>query len=201
MGAFSAAAILPEVAPVSEDAELVRRVARGDAQALRDLYELYGRMVYGMALRVLGDSQLAEDCTQEVFVTLWRRADRYDPDRARVSTWLVSIARNTAVDAVRWHASRRADALPETWPEDESPDSAELAAASEHARSVAEALGELPGPQREVVSLAYFDGLSHTEIAERLGLPLGTVKGRIRMALDRLRTLAPKYALEREPDA
>jgi RNA polymerase sigma-70 factor (ECF subfamily) len=199
MGAIASAAILPPVS-VSEDAELVRRVAGGDTQALRDLYDRYGRLVHGMALRVLGDRQLAEDCTQDVFVALWRRADRYDPERARVGTWLLSIARNTAVDSVRWHASRRAEALPESWPEEESPDSAELAAAGEHAQRVAEALAELPTAQREVVSLAFFDGLSHAEIAERLGLPLGTVKGRIRMALDRLRALAPKYALEQEHD-
>jgi RNA polymerase sigma-70 factor (ECF subfamily) len=200
MSALSAAAILPVVVPVSEDAELVGRVARGDTQALRDLYERYGRLVYGMALRVLGDRQLAEDCTQDVFVALWRRADRYDPERARVGTWLLSIARNTAVDSVRWHASRRAEALPDSWPEEESPDSAELAAAGEHSQRVAEALAELPEPQREVVFLAYFEGLSHSEIADRLALPLGTVKGRIRMALDRLRALAPKYALEQERD-
>ena len=181
-----------------DDAELVGRIARDDTDALRALYDRYGAILFGLAYRTLADRQLAEDCVQEVFVTVWRNAGRYDPARALVTTWLFAVTRNKAVDAVRWQARRSADPLPEHWSADESPDAAELVAAAEHGESVAAALAELPRPQLEALSLAYFEGLSHAEIAERLSVPVGTVKGRIRLALERLRTLAPKYALETE---
>jgi RNA polymerase sigma-70 factor (ECF subfamily) len=189
------------VAHVEEDGELVRRVAEGDAEALRELYRLYGTLVFGVAYRVLGDRQLAEDCTQNVFVALWRGARSYDPGRARVTTWLFTVTRNNAIDIVRRREARRADPLPEdeaAWAAGTEPDAAELTAAADTAERVAAALAELPPAQLEAVSLAYFDGLSHAEIAERLGVPLGTVKGRIRLGLDRLRELAPSYALESE---
>ncbi len=191
-------AIVPGVPVYDEDVELLRRIAERDTEALRALYERYGAIVHGMAYRTLRDRQLAEDCTQEVFVSVWRSARRYDERRARVTTWLFAIARNAAIDGVRWRESRRADPLPESWSADESPDSADVAAATEHSESIAAALGELPPPQLEALVLAYFGGLSHSEIAERLDLPLGTVKGRIRLALEQLRHLAPKYALDAE---
>ncbi len=185
----------------NEDVELVRRVAERDGDALRALYGLYGRIVFGVAYRILGDRQYAEDCTQEVFVSLWRGAPTYDPKRARVTTWLFTITRSTAIDLVRKHEVRRADPLPEgdAWSSGAAPDAAELVVvAADDAERVAAALAELPRPQLEALSLAYFDGLSQSEIAERLCVPLGTVKGRIRLALDRLRVLAPAYALETE---
>ena len=181
-----------------ENAELIRLVAAGDTDSLRLLYDRYGTILFGMAYRLLGDRQLAEDCVQDVFVTVWRSAGRYDPARARVTTWLFTIARNKIVDMLRWRSRRPVEPLPEQWSSDESPDAAELAAAAENGESVAAAVAELPELQREVVALAYFDGLTHAEIAARLGVPIGTVKGRIRLALERLRTLAPKYALETE---
>ena len=189
------------MAQVGDDAELVRRVAGGDAEALRALYDLHGKLVFGMAYRVLGDRQLAEDCTQDVFVSLWRGARTFDPERARVTTWLFTVTRNTAIDIVRRREARRADPLPEdesAWARDVGPDAAEVTVAADTAERVAAAMGELPQAQLEALSLAYFDGLSHVEIAERLDVPLGTVKGRIRLALDRLRELAPSYALETE---
>ncbi len=191
-------AIVPVVSDHVEDVELVRRVADRDTDALRTLYDRYGGMVYGLAYRVLGDRHLAEDCAQEAFVSLWRGAARFDPGRARLTTWLFAITRNTAIDMVRRRASRPAEPLPENWQSDESPDTADLVATAEHGEQVAAALAELPPPQLEALSLAYFEGLSHAEIAERLDVPLGTVKGRIRLALDRLRDLAPKYALDTE---
>lgn len=190
-----------DVAIAGEDVELVQRIAEGDPEALRELYGLYGKIVFGMAYRVLGDRQLAEDCTQDVFVALWRGARSYDAKRARVTTWLFTITRNTAIDIVRRREVRRADPLPEdesTWATDTAPDAAEVAAAGAQAERIAAAMAELPRPQLEAVSLAYFDDLSHAEIAERLDLPLGTVKGRIRLGLERLRELAPAYALETE---
>ena len=181
-----------------DDAELVRAVGAGDREALRELYERFGGILFGTALRVLGDRQAAEECTQDVFVAVWKRASTYDPGRASVSTWLLTIARNRTVDLVRRRAARPADPHAEVETGDTAPDTGELVGAAETSHRVAEALAELPLPQREAVVLAYFHGLSHSEIAERLDVPLGTVKGRIRLALDRLRELAPRYALDVE---
>ena len=185
----------------ADDAALVRRVDAGDPDALRVLYERYGGIVFGMTFRLLGDRQAAEECTQDVFVSAWRTARNYEPERARVSTWLMAIARNRAIDATRRRAARPVDPHEDVQSADEAPDTAELVSSADEAARVAGALAELPDAQREALSLAYFDGLSHTEIAERLGLPVGTVKGRIRLALDRLRALAPKYALGAEAEA
>ena len=180
------------------DAGLVQRVARDDADALRALYDQYGPIVFGMAYRLLGDRHLAEECTQDVFMAVWRNAHSYDEDRAQVTTWLFTIARNRAFDLARRRTARPVDPHEDVWTTDEAPDAADLAIAGDHSARVAEAMAELPDVQREALALAYFDGLSHTEIAERLGIPVGTIKGRIRLALDRMRTLAPKYALEPE---
>jgi RNA polymerase sigma-70 factor (ECF subfamily) len=184
-----------------DDAELVQRVAQGDKDALRALYERFGSILFGMSFRVLGDRQAAEECTQDTLLAVWRRAGAYDPRRASVGTWMIAIARNRAVDLLRRRAARPADPHAEIEQGDESPDVADSVAADETSRLVAAALAELPEPQREVLVLSYFNGLSHSEIAERLGLPLGTVKGRARLALDRLRTLVPKYGLDTEVSA
>ena len=184
-----------------DDAILVRRFDAGDADALHLMYERYGAIVFGMTYRLLGDRQAAEECTQDVFVAVWRTASNYDPDRAQVSTWLFTIARNRAIDATRRRAARPVDPHEEIWSADESPDTADLVSAADDATRVAAAMAELPDAQREALSLAYFDGLSHSEIAERLRLPVGTVKGRIRLALDRLRAIAPRYALDAETEA
>ena len=111
------------------------------------------------------------------------------------------LFRSRAYDLARRRTARPVDPHEDVWTTDEAPDSADLAIAADHSVRVAEAMAELPETQREALALAYFDGLSHTEIAERLGIPIGTIKGRIRLALERMRTLAPKYALEpeREP--
>lgn len=185
----------------TDDALLVRRVDEGDTDALRVLYERYGGIVFGMTYRVLGDRQAAEECTQDVFVSVWRTARSYDPKRARVSTWLVTIARNRAIDATRRRAARPVDPHEDVWTTERTPDTADLVADADEASRVAAAMAELPEPQREALALAYFDGLSHTEIAARLDIPVGTVKGRIRLALDRLRALAPDYALGKEAEA
>jgi RNA polymerase sigma-70 factor (ECF subfamily) len=185
----------------ADDARLVRRLADGDADALRVLYDRFGGIVFGLTYRLLGDRQAAEECTQDVFVSVWRTAGSYEPARARVSTWLLTIARNRAIDATRRRAARPVDPHEDVWTTERAPDTADLVSHADEAARVAAALAELPDSQREAISLAYFDGLSHTEIAERLGLPVGTVKGRIRLALDRLRTVAPDYALGAEAEA
>ncbi len=179
------------------DAAAVARVAGGDTEALRELYDRYGRIVYGMTYRVTKDPQLAEEATQDTFVTLWRRAENYDPERAKLTTWLFVIARNRAIELVRARA-RVPEPQDDVDPAGEEPDVADLIALGDDAERIARALAELPETQLEVIRLAYFDGLSHGEIAERLAQPLGTVKSRIRLGLNRLRALMELPELEVE---
>jgi RNA polymerase sigma-70 factor, ECF subfamily len=177
------------------DSALLASVSAGDSQAFRALYERYGRMVHSVALRILQDSQLAEECVQDVFVEVWRGARRFDPARARPSTWIYAIARNRAIDASRSRARRplpQADVEPPGF----SPDTVDLVTAADQAIRVAEAMATLQPAQLEVVQLVYFDGLSHSEVAGKLDLPLGTVKSRLRLAVDRLRKLAEDLELE-----
>jgi RNA polymerase sigma-70 factor, ECF subfamily len=200
---MNASTMAEPLVPVSElgqeaadlDSALVRAVAEGDLEAFRALYDRYGRMVNAIAYRVVNDKQLAEECVQDVFVELWRSARRFDPTRARASTWLCAIARNRALDAVR-SRGRRPVPQADVEPAGSSPDTAELVAAADQAVHVAEVMATLNPAQLEVVQLAYFDGLSHSEIATSLGLPMGTVKSRLRLALDRLRPLAEQLELE-----
>jgi RNA polymerase sigma-70 factor, ECF subfamily len=178
---------------VEADAAAVERVADGDAEALRDLYERYGRIVYGLTYRVTRDAQLAEEATQDTFVTLWKRAKTYDPQRAKVTTWLFVIARNRAIELVRAR-TRVPEPQDSVEPAGEESDPADLLQIADDAERIALAIAELPESQLEAIRLAYFDGLSHSEIAERLNQPLGTVKSRIRLGLERLRAqfeLAP----------
>lgn len=177
------------------DADAVERIAEGDADALRELYDRHGRLVYGLALGLLRDRPLAEECVQDVFVALWRQAGRYDRDQARVTTWLYTIARNRAIELLRRQSSRPGELHADIEPEGESPDPAELVGDADRAQRIAEAMAELPEAQLAVLRLAYFDGLTHAEISERLSLPLGTVKGRLRLALSRLRGLAERHEL------
>ena len=182
-------------APVNPDVELVTRLASGDADALRDAYERHGAIVFGAAVQLLGDHQLAEECTQDVFMTLWREAGRFDPRRGtRLSTWLYAIARNRALTLDRRRRARPATPVADVPVVETVPDPADLVARDDERERVVAALGELPDEQLEVVKLAYFEGLTQDAIADRLELPLGTVKGRARLALDRLRR-----SLERQP--
>ena len=180
---------------IALDAAAVARVANGDAVALRELYDRYGKVVYSFAYRLTGDATLSEECVQDVFVALWRRAADFDPTRAKLTTWLFVVARNRAVDLGRQKA-RRPELRDDLEPASAAPDPADLAADADEAQRVAEAMAELPEEQLAVLRLAYFDGLSHVEIAELIGIPLGTVKGRVRLALERLRSLSTRYDLE-----
>ena len=177
------------------DAAMIGAIADGNDGALRELYDRYGRIVYAVAYRVTGDAQLAEECTQDVFVRVWRRAGDFDPARAKVSTWLFAIARNRAIELWRSSARRTARDV-EREREAGAPDPAELTARADEALRVADAMAALPEEQHEALQLAYFEDLSQAEIADRLGLPLGTVKSRIRLALERLRGLADEFQLE-----
>ncbi len=185
-----------EEMPVQEltqlsDEELLQRIAQGDEDALMTLYDRYGRLVYSLAYKILQDHQLAEEVTQDVFTSVWRAAPTFDPRKSRFTTWLTSIARNRSIDILR---RRRARGLT-------GPGEAELNTAitraderfsPEHhlqALAVREALQQLPPAQREVLELAYFGGLTQREISEQLGIPLGTVKTRMRLGMLKLRDL------------
>jgi RNA polymerase sigma-70 factor (ECF subfamily) len=177
---------------------LVELLAAGDQHALGRLYDRTNRIVYGLALRILGDPPSAEDVTMEVYLQVWRTAGSYDPQRGAVLSWLVSLVRSRAIDSLRSRKTRRAD-LEESINElanlrDSRPDP-ELASFEDmRSRTIRRAMAQLAPDQREAIELAYFSGLSHTEVAVRKELPLGTVKTRIRLGMLHLRKLLEPYA-------
>ena len=176
-----------------DDGVLLQRTAAGDSDALLALHKRYANLVYSMAWRVLQDVGLAEEVTQDVFMKLWQQSQRYDAERGRFSSWLLSVTRFAAIDRLRKEGRRPLAAeLPEGAPEDQS--SLERLLTTDHVswergQHLRLVLGQLPTEQREVIELAYFGGLTHSELAQHLGLPLGTVKGRLRLGLERLRGL------------
>jgi RNA polymerase sigma-70 factor, ECF subfamily len=173
-----------ELKATPTDTSLVSAIRSGDEQAMAQLYDRYSSMVYSVALRVLGDTGAAEDVLQEVFLQLWRNPALFDSSRGNLGAWLVVIARNRAIDGLR---KRR----PETDIEDivvsVEPDMAGDAERNRAMQKVRGVLGEMPTPQRSALEMAYFEGLSHSEIAAKTGEPLGTVKTRIRSGLLALR--------------
>lgn len=186
----------------------IHEIAAGSHAALADLYDATNRMVFGMALRVLGDRDLAEDVVVEIYSQVWRRADAYDRRRGAPAAWLLMMARTRAIDVQRARGREPATASLEAVSDLET-DAAgpeELTAIRERRRWVRGALADLTPEQREVIDLAFYGGLSHSQIAAHLGQPLGTVKTRIRLAMMRLRdrlehlTTVPSPARE-EPAA
>jgi RNA polymerase sigma-70 factor (ECF subfamily) len=172
------------------DEALLQAVSRGDESALAALYDRYRLILFGLILRILHDRQEAEDVLQEVFFQIWRRANDFDPARGRAFTWLVTIARSRALDRLRMLSSRsRFVEADEQTVSDEVTDTAQELVKSEEGQIVRQALDELPHEQRRALLLAYFEGLTQAEIAERLGDPLGTVKTRMRSGLIKLREL------------
>jgi RNA polymerase sigma factor (sigma-70 family) len=169
-----------------EEEQLVRGLLAGDEVAIRTLYARFGRPVYSMGYRILGSADAAEELTQDVFVTAWRKAARFDPARGRLSTWLMTIAHNLAVDRLRRETGVRrptlilVDELPETAGEPEEDVLLERDAA-------VRALATLSDADRTLLARAYFRGLTAREIAETDGVPLGTVKTRLRAALIKVR--------------
>ena len=172
------------------DAKLVRAVARGDEAALAGLYDRYGAILLGLMLRILHSRPEAEDVLQEVFLQVWRRAADFDERRGRAFTWLVTLARSRAIDRLRALDSRsRTATAAQREPSEEVSDASADAFRSEQREIVRAALAQLPEEQRRALVLAYEEGLTQTEIAERLKQPLGTVKTRTRAGLMKLREL------------
>lgn len=178
--------------PLDADGLIVARMAQGDGSALSELYDRHGRAVFALAVRMLSDHGEAEDLTQDVFSLAWRNAPKYDASRGVVAAWLLVTTRTRAIDRLRSRRVRpgaasedqirRLDAIPDTAP------SVEMSVAGDQmAERVRGAMANLPAEQRQALELAYFEGLSHTEIGERTGTALGTIKTRIRTGLARLR--------------
>ena len=178
------------------DEALVALVARNDETALAELYDRVGRVAYGLAFRVLRDDRLAEDAVQEAFLGVWRTAAGFRADRAKASTWILTLVHRRAVDLVRREERRRAEPLDETH-DVATTDSAEDAAWLGFERErVQKGLRELPHVQREAIELAYYGGFSQSELSERLGVPLGTIKSRMFAGLSRLSELLQDEAEE-----
>lgn len=175
-----------------DDTALIALIAQAHNEALSLLYDRYGRLVFSVALHVVGDSETAEEITQDVFVRVWDGARSYRPELAQVRSWMLSITRHRAIDELRRRGVRpeqyQADwpeADEEDLPSDDRPEDAVDTRLWQ--RIVRQAVAALPEDQRRVLGLAFFQGYSHSEIAERLGEPLGTVKSRIRLAMQKLR--------------
>jgi RNA polymerase sigma-70 factor (ECF subfamily) len=178
------------------DRQLVRAVASGSAEALGRLYDRHAGVVYALARRILTRLEDAEEVVQDVFAQVWRDAGRYDAARATVAGWVVMLTRTRAIDRLRARKSRPDQNLPvdtATAPPATDParNPEQVAISAEDARGVRQALEVLPEAQRSLVDLAYFEGLTHMEIAERTGVPLGTVKTRLRMAMAAMRDALP----------
>ena len=185
------------------DEQLMQQISYRDLEAFRVLYDRYGDLVYSTALRIVRDVQLAQDMVQEIFLKIWRKPESYVAERGRFATWLISIARNRAVDEIRSRKRRyrHETASPEQQgrelPASDQDDPALTAELADQRRLVLAALAELPPEQRRVIELAYFGGLTQQEIAQRLSQPLGTVKTRIRLGMQKLRVaLAPTLRQE-----
>jgi RNA polymerase sigma-70 factor, ECF subfamily len=181
------------------DEAVVALTARSDEVALAELYDRYGRVAYGLALRILRDEGLAEDAVQEAFLAIWRGAARFVPERGKASTWILTVVHRRAVDLVRREQRRRTEPLPEV----------ELGSGGGAAddamwlrlerERVQAALARLPDQQREAIELAYYGGFTQSELAERLGEPIGTIKSRMFTGLARLRELLESDAWTTTP--
>jgi RNA polymerase sigma factor (sigma-70 family) len=184
-----------ELAHLSDEA-LVALAARSEQSALAELYDRYGRPAYGLALRIVRDEALAEDAVQEGFLALWRTAARFVPERGKASTWILTLVHRRAVDLVRREERRRTDTLEGAAEPSSDTDVDEEAWLRLQRERVQEALRQLPDQQREALELAYYGGFTQSELAERLGQPLGTIKSRMFMGLARLRELLGDPGME-----
>jgi RNA polymerase sigma-70 factor (ECF subfamily) len=179
------------------DEALVALVARADEEALAELYDRFGRVAYGLALRIVRDPALAEDAVQEGFLAVWRSAARFVAERAKASTWILTLTHRRAVDLVRKEQPRRADPL-DVAPHESGDDTQEEAWLRLRRARVQEALKQLPDKQREAIELAYYGGFTQSELADRLGEPLGTIKSRMFSGLSNLRDMLAEDEIEEE---
>jgi RNA polymerase sigma-70 factor, ECF subfamily len=175
------------------DEALLLRVGRGDERAFRELFARYASVAHALAFRLVRQAQVAEEIVQEAFLAVWRTPERYDPARGSVRSWLMGTVHHRAVDAVRREQAQRrrtdqAAALVPSVAEDPTDDVVSALDLPRERRLVRKALAGLPDEQRDVIQRMYFDGMSQSQIAERTGLPLGTVKSRALLAMRRLRT-------------
>jgi RNA polymerase sigma-70 factor (ECF subfamily) len=184
--------------PTISDPELMRAIGQQDRQAFETLYDRYNRLVFSTAYRVLQDAHGAEDVAQEVFVRLWKNPDRYDEQRGRFLGWLLSVTRNRAIDEVRSRKRRPlsesqignpedSGSLADETPSEPARSAMELAEMTDQREMVRQALADLPEEQRLAIELAYYKGLTQVEIAAELNTPLGTVKTRVRLGMQKLR--------------
>jgi RNA polymerase sigma-70 factor (ECF subfamily) len=182
---------MTESAP-SADFQLMQRICAQDKQALAELYDRYGALVHGLSVRVLNDDgRLAQEVTQDTFLKIWHQADQWDPNRGKLTTWMLTIARRTAIDLLRKEQRR-----PEISPAEFDDVLSVVGQGSlvddprwHDGRLIRQLLQQLPDEQRQAIELAFYYDMSHTEVAERLDLPLGTVKTRIRLGLQKLKAL------------
>jgi RNA polymerase sigma-70 factor (ECF subfamily) len=182
------------VAMARDDDALMVAIQQRDDSALADLYDRYGRLAFALAYRLLGESATAEDVVQEAFLNVWRRASSFQPGRSGgAKPWLLSIVHNLAIDRRRGRFRRESDHVPldnvAFSLQDDADDPFTAVAGTIAAEQVQAAMTVLSADQREAVELAYFSGLTHQEIADRTGAPLGTVKGRLRLGLHKLRDI------------
>lgn len=166
--------------------DLMRRIRDDqDRAAFGKIFMHFAPRVKGFLMKSGSDAATAEECAQDVMTTLWRKADQFDPARASVSTWIFTIARNRRIDILRRESRPEPEDLP--WGPEPEPEQADVLALQQESKLLSEALASLPDAQRDLIEKAYFGDLTQSEIASLTGLPLGTIKSRIRLALDRLR--------------
>lgn len=166
--------------------DLIARIRDGaDEAAFAELFAHFAPRVKGFLMKSGASATLAEECAQDVMATLWQKAHLFDPSRASAATWIFTIARNRRIDALR--KARRPEPEDITWGPEDAPDQSDALALEQESVQLSEAIAALPPKQKTLIEAAYFGDLTHSEIAEKTGLPLGTIKSRIRLALERLR--------------
>ena len=172
-----------------QDGEMVAQLQRGEAVGVEALYDKYGRLAYSLAYRILNERTAAEDVVQEAFLAMWRNARTFNAARGNLRNWLLSIVHNRAIDRVRGSTRIRKESQIETMERlIEVPDAWETVSAHLERKQILEGFALLPDAQRRTLELSYFGGYTHMEIAGEMGVPLGTVKGRMRMGLEKMRT-------------
>lgn len=187
---------------VSDEAQLIQRIIRKDQTALSELYQRYGALVYGLALRVLTNSVLAEEAAQDTFLKVWNQAYTWDANKGKLSTWLMTITRYTAIDRLRKEQNRPLASVALDDIEDLIGKRSFLdTPQGQDSQLLRTLMRNLPNEQIQVIELAFFQGLSHSEIADELSLPLGTVKTRLRLGLQKLKVLWLEANIQKNGDS